>query len=271
MMSMLRGSYLWYVTHKEPFEIFAFTLTFAGIAFALMSISDGRKMIRDLRSVFDHLTTRGLGPYPTYLGEVERLITEARDSVVIACDFPAYGVWSDRGRYSGYLKVLESRKADCVRRSHSFRIQIVTLDGASRARELDGRHPEVGWKEYVKKGSFGRSRRLYEELESCAMPESRAGFLAELAARQDRAIAAELRFAEVRELAGMLPIQFWIADERRAVFVIPGGGEGGDFGFVTEEIGLVQGLLSIWRRYHDGSEVPAALAPASIEAARKRA
>jgi hypothetical protein len=252
MEPMLRASFVWYQAHKEPFELFALALSLFGIIFAVQSIGDGRKMLRDVRSVFDHLTTRGLGPYPTYLNEVERLIGEARDSIFVACDFPGYGVWSDRGRYSGYLKALEDRKADRVRRSQSFKIQIVCLDKDSRQHELEERFPEGSWKEYVKKGGFARSRRLYEELESSAVPETRTAFLADMGARQERAITAELRFADVRELSGMMPVHFWIADEKRAVFVIPGG-EGGDYGFVTEEIGLVQGLLAIFDRYREAA------------------
>src|SRR5438132_7519277 len=146
MESILRASFLWYQTHKEPLEIVALALTFLGIVFAVKSISDGRKMTRDLGTVFDHLTTRGLGPFPTYMAEVERLIAEARDSVTIACDFPGYGVWSDRGRYSAYLKALENRKADRVRRSQGFQIRIVTLDAERRAAELDSRFPEQRWR-----------------------------------------------------------------------------------------------------------------------------
>ena len=272
MISVLRMSLVWYQTHKELFELIALAVAFSGVVFAVRSISDRRKMTRDLRSVFDHLTTRGLGPFPSYMAEVERLIGEARHGLVIACDCPGYGVWADRGRYSAYLKALEERKADRVRCSQAFSVQIVTLDGEGRARELERRFPETEWKEYVKRGGFSRSRRLYQELENCAVPESRQKFLTEMAARQERAIAADLRFAECREVAGMLPIHFWIVDEERAVFVIPGAdGDGGDFGFVTEEVGLVQGLLSIFQRYHAAASVPEALAPAPPERLRKGA
>ena len=93
VLSVLQGWYGWYQTHKEPLELIALLFTFLGMYLAVRSISDGRKMLKDLGSVFDHLTTRGLGPYPSYTDEIERLIGEARSNVIIACDFPGYGVW----------------------------------------------------------------------------------------------------------------------------------------------------------------------------------
>ena len=255
MISIWRAFLPWYQNHKDFFEVAALGASLLGILFALKSVNDGRKMTKDLRAVFDQLTTRALGPYPAYMIEIERLIAEARDGVMIACDFPGYGAWADRGRYSSYLKALENRKADRVRRSQQFSVRLLTLDAASRRRELEQRFPEVGWKDYVKKGGYAHSRRLYEELESCTVPETRTAFLAELAARQERALSAELRFAQCREMNGLLPMHFWIADDKRAVFVIPGGRDGQDFGFVTEDVGLVQGLIAIFERYSEDTHV----------------
>jgi hypothetical protein len=254
-MSLLRTVFTWYQSHKDFFEVTALSASLTGILFALKSVHDGRKMTKDLRAVFDQLTTRALGPYPAYMIEIERLIAEARDGVMIACDFPGYGAWADRGRYSSYLKALENRKADRVRRSQHFSVRLLTLDAASRRRELDQRFPEAAWKDYVKKGGYAHSRRLYEELESCKVPETRSAFLVEMAVRQERALTADLRFAQCREMKGLLPMHFWIADDKRAVFVIPGGRDGQDFGFVTEDVGLVQGLIAIFERYADETQV----------------
>jgi hypothetical protein len=276
-LEVLRVSYIWYQVHKGPFELVALLLSFLGITFAVLSIQDGRKLTRDLRSVFEHLTTREAGTFPSYMSEVEKLISGAREYVVVACDFPGYGAWADRGHYSAYVKALENRKAERVRRSQPLRIEIVTLDAEGRARALEERFPEDRWKEYVRKGGFARSRRMYEELENCHVSEGRTQFLTEMMNRQNRALHADLRFADCHELAGMMPIHFWIADGERAVFAIPGrGGELADHGFVTEEAGLVESLLAIWERYREGATRPALEEVGSIEreddeAPRKRA
>jgi len=52
--------------------------------------------------------------------EVERLISEVREPVFVAAEFPGHGVWADRGRYGAYVKALHDR------------------------------FPESRWKEYVK-------------------------------------------------------------------------------------------------------------------------
>src|SRR4030088_2203642 len=91
----------WYLAHKNAFEMLGLLLAVMGTLFAVLSIRDGQKMTRDLRAVFDHLTTKECGSFPSYMQEVERLIGEARESIYIATDFPAHGVWTDRGGYGG--------------------------------------------------------------------------------------------------------------------------------------------------------------------------
>src|ERR1700694_4239179 len=137
----------WYLLHKTPFELLGLWLAVMGMIFALLSIRDGQKMTRELRSVFDHLTTKEAGPFPVYLAEVERLIADARESIYIATDFPAHGVWSDRGRYGAHVKALENRKAERVRRGHQLDIQLLTLDPESRERLLQERFPDSRWRE----------------------------------------------------------------------------------------------------------------------------
>src|ERR1700694_834191 len=80
LLEVLRTAYQWYMIHKTPFELTGLLLAVAGTAFAVLSIKDDRRLTKDLRAIFDHLTTKGIGAYPTYMPEVERLISEARDS-----------------------------------------------------------------------------------------------------------------------------------------------------------------------------------------------
>ena len=254
LQQYLLEAYQWYLVHRTPFELVGLLLAVIGTMFAVMSIKDGRKLTRDLRAIFDHLTTKEIGAFPTYMAEVERLISEARESVFIATDFPGHGVWTDRGRYGSYVKALENRKADRVRRGHALSVQVLCLDTDARGNALAARFPESRWKEYVKKGTFPRSRRLYEELENCEIAEARPAFLQEMAARQQRALDADLRFADRWEYRGVMPIYLWIIDSEKAVFAIPSFGDQlTEYGFYTEEAGLVQALMSVWARYIEGS------------------
>ncbi len=251
----IRSAWFWYLAHQAPFELMGLLLAVSGTLFAVLSIRDGRKLTKDLRSVFDHLTTKQIGAFPVYMDEVERLISEARESVLIATEFPGHGVWADRGRYGSYVKTLETRKADRVRRGQPLSIQILSLDADARGDALHARFPESRWKEYVRKGTFAHSSRLYEELENCQVAEGRTQFLEEMAARQQRAVDAELRFAHRWEYRGVMPIYLWIIDGEKAVFAIPSFGDQlTEYGFYTEEAGLVQALLSVWARYLEGAK-----------------
>jgi hypothetical protein len=268
LLDFLRTAWRWYGLNKAPFELLGLGLACLGTLFAVLSIKDGQKLTRDLRTVFDHLTTKEAGPFPVYMQEVDRLIAEARESIFIATDFPAHGVWADRGSYGAYVKALENRKADRVRKGHPLNVQLLTLDGAGRERVLEERYPEVRWKEYVKRGGFQKSRRLYEELENTQVAEVREKFLAEMRTRQDRALDADFRFAERWEYAGLMPMYLWIIDGEKAVFAIPSFGDQlTEYGFVTQEAGLVQALLSVWSRYVEAARrVSGAPALTSVKA-----
>src|SRR5438477_52565 len=193
LLDVLRTAYRWYGFNKAPFELLGLSLAVLGTLFAMLSIKDGQKLTKDLRTVFDHLTTREAGPFPAYMKEVDRLIADARESIFIATDFPGHGTWADRGSYGAYVKALENRKADRVRRGHPLNIQLLTLDAAGRERAFEERFPESRWKEYVKRGGFQKNRRLYEELENCEVSEVREKFIAEMRTRQDRALDAGAR------------------------------------------------------------------------------
>jgi hypothetical protein len=102
----------------------------------------------------------------------------------------------------------------------------------------------------VKRGGFQKNRRLYEELENCSISEIREKFLEEMRNRQARALDADFRFAERWEYPGLMPIYLWIVDGEKAVFAIPSFGDQlTEYGFVTQESGLVQALLSVWSHY----------------------
>src|SRR3954466_11468068 len=148
----LLEAYQWYLVHRTPFELLGLLLAVIGTMFAVLSIRDGRKLTKDLRAVFDHLTTKEIGAFPAYTAEVERLISEARESVFIATDFPGHGAWTDRGRYGSFVKALENRKADRVRRGHALSIQVLCLNAEARERALQDRFPDSRWRDYVKKG-----------------------------------------------------------------------------------------------------------------------
>src|SRR5260221_2994613 len=128
LREVLYTAYQWYLIHRTPFELLGLFLAVLGTAFAVASIQDGRKLTRELRAIFDHLTTKEIGAFPAYMVEVERIISEARESIFIATDFPGHGVWSDRGRYGSYVKAIVNPNAQRVRRCHPLSLQVLCLD-----------------------------------------------------------------------------------------------------------------------------------------------
>jgi len=219
--------YDWYLKNRATFDMLGLFLAVLGTLFAVLSIRDGRQLTKELRAVFDHLTTKEIGAFPAYMAEVDRIISDARESVFIATDFPGHGSWRDRGRYGAYVKAIENRKAERVRRGHPLSVQVLCLD----------------------------SRRLYEELENCRVSESRPQFLQQMLERQQRALDSDLRLADRWEYPGLMPMYLWIIDSEKAVFAIPSFGDHmTEYAFYTEEAGLVQALMSVWARYLESAK-----------------
>jgi len=153
------------------------------------------------------------------------------------------------------VKAIENRKAERVRRGHPLSVQVLCLDANGREGALEDRYPDSRWREYVKKGGFQRSRRLYEELENCQVSESRPQFLQQMLERQQRALDSDLRLADRWEYPGLMPMYLWIIDSEKAVFAIPSFGDHmTEYAFYTEEAGLVQALMSVWARYLESAK-----------------
>jgi len=76
-----------------------------------------------------------------------------------------------------------------------------------------------------------------------------------MVARQQRAVDADLRFADRWEYRGVMPVYLWIIDGEKAVFAIPSFGDQlTEYGFYTEDAGLVQALVSVWARYLESAK-----------------
>src|SRR2546422_4859984 len=96
--------YDWYLKNRATFDMLGLFLAVLGTLFAVLSIRDGRQLTKELRAVFDHLTTKEIGAFPAYMAEVDRIISDARESVFIATDFPGQDRKSTRLNSShGYI------------------------------------------------------------------------------------------------------------------------------------------------------------------------
>src|SRR5258708_5242976 len=80
--------------------------------------------------------------FPLYMADVDPNIAEAREPLFLASDFPGHGSWRDRGRYGAYVKAIEIRKADRVRRGHPLSVQVLCLDAEGREKALADRYPD---------------------------------------------------------------------------------------------------------------------------------
>src|SRR5438132_12720548 len=96
--------YDWYLKNRATFDALGLFLAVHGTLFAVLSIRDGRQLTKELRPVFDHLTTEEIGAFPPYIADADRNISDARQSDYIATDFPEHGPGQHHGRQHAYAK-----------------------------------------------------------------------------------------------------------------------------------------------------------------------
>ncbi|MGZ5445138.1 MAG: hypothetical protein ACXW5U_15900 [Thermoanaerobaculia bacterium] len=206
-----------------------------------------RAALSELANVQLALSTRYLGKFPRFLRNIVDEISGAAESVVIFCDFPAYGCFSDPRVALEYRQVLERKAAD------GLRIELTCLDAALRRRYEREQFTEDTWQRWQSDAratsriaEFLRKRRAADGSDL-----SLETFMKELEGI-DESYLRDVFAGHVREMSVDIPMYFWIVDGRSAIFAISAmsdtdGWE--EYGFITADHALIQALQEMRTRY----------------------
>jgi hypothetical protein len=209
-----------------------------------------RQTVTELDSISNTLPTRHIGQFPEYLEHIVTLVTNAKKSVTVLCDFPAYGSFSAPDTFLAYHQALE-RHLNLNR----VVVALTCLTEPSRLnliREQFSKQ-QSNWSDWkFKADSRSKLERFLEHRGRAATVdtltfESFAEFLEDenVRALQDMFAGAHLQTVE-----SYVPVYFWLVDDKEAVFALPSFDRTTETGFYTRDSALIEGFKDVLSRYH---------------------
>jgi hypothetical protein len=199
------------------------------------------------------LPTKHLGVFPDYLRHIVKLLDESTRSILICCDFPAYGSFSNYPEFFRYQQVLEEK----IQQEVPLKIACLTETLRKQAADEEFSKPPEKWEVWreanaVKLKAFLKRNSPRTMLTSL----SKEGFLGLLDDEDKRVLASTFKPVDVIETCSNSPLYLWLIDDNRAIFSIPSHRlRAVEHGFYTQDPDLIEGLRDIADRYM--SETPA--------------
>lgn len=232
-------------------------LALAAIILALVHARHLRKQLDRLEEVRRALPTQYLGKFPEFIDDIVKLVKSAKYEIMIFCDFPGYGVFSNFDAFLIYTHILEQQG------NKDVQIRLACLDTPlRRAKAKDQFAKGREWSKWLKdEEHLERVTKLLKRYHSNTDPTAvTREEIIELLGKEDERVLADTfsAAAEVSLVTVGMPLYFWLVDGSRAIFVIPGFRKKAvEHGYSTQDPHLIEGLLEIRERYLE-SAIPAA-------------
>lgn len=207
-----------------------------------------RTQLDRLDEVRQSLPTQHLSKFPDYLDDIVRHIRLARKEIIICCDYPGYGAFSNYAAFLAYTHALEDRA------SHNVRISLACLDEQQRRiKTVEDFSKNEDWAKWLSDTiNVDRAHHLLARHRSETDPAAvTRDEIVQLLGREDnRVLGDTFATAELTLLGTAVPLYFWLIDGSYAVFAIPSYHERAlEHGFYTQEPRLIEGLLEVRDRY----------------------
>lgn len=226
-----------------------------------IALREGRKQIRALNGVRRRLEaavgnlrgeveTHYIGKFPDFMPDIIDVLRGAEKDVTIFCDLPAYGVVSNPRCFQKYMRAIEERAED---------VPVRMLHLNAQGREVNLRI-QAGdeWSIDGSGVAFAQS--------AGATPDIDRGEFLNLVEREQVKALARFKDADVvtNETDLLMPLYFWIADQKRAVFALTQfDPEAHEAGFVTASPNLIAAMRGIFERYQAAGGASSAKSPTS--------
>lgn len=186
--------------------------------------------------------THYIDVFPKFMPRIIEILTEARVSITIFCDLPAYGVVSSPDDYRKYIELIEKKARDGIP------TQILHLNEDARMMSLEKQF-EDDWAKLREQPSVST---FVEAAGKClGKGDQKACFLG-LVQEQQTETLTDLEEAGVLtvETGLLMPLYFWIADGDHAVFALTEfSSQAHEVGFSTASGKLTEAMEGIFGRY----------------------
>lgn len=235
------------------FDIVSLGLAVVALLVAVVHLVELSHAVSRIETVQEGLSTRYLGEYPVFFPKLVNVIRGAQRNIVIACDFPAYGELSQRQTADDYYYAIKKGRAHA-------NLDVMFLNGPNRQRLLEELFSPNDWSNWEADAS--KTASVAELLRLHARPpnsvHNRTEFLRLLNDVNNEAVR-DVFLNRASEAVSDMPVYFWVADCREAVFAIANPHDGTEHGFFTSDKSLIKGLLDMRSRYNPDPRVLASL------------
>jgi sugar-specific transcriptional regulator TrmB len=255
----------------EPlFSVVGIVVAFFALALGMYHVFEIKQVLSSAKTQLDKLerlerstSTHYVDEFPKFIPKIIDLINETKDTLLVFCDIPAYGNFTDPHNFKAYRRAIEVF-IDRAKENKDFKLELVCLEEKSRLSSYDDVLKEFEtWRE--KSGEnlkrFLSERRGFwfdgHSLSEDALVEKRNlikrdEFKGLLEKANTEMIDGPFSEIDIKEIKGRMPAFFWLSDERNAIFSIPAyKSEHTELGFSTSDKHLINALLAIRDRYVD--------------------
>lgn len=207
------------------------------------------RVTEDLTKVVEALPTQPLYAFPGYVPKIAELIEKANGPIIICCDQPAYGSFSDQAGYRRYALALFAR----ISAGKSVKLYCMNEKGRRRNTELQFTQSDEEWMSFrkEKKPLIESYLHTHPRAPVQTVDELKNNDFIELIVHEDtHALQSVFRDAETvhDKLEKKPPVYFWYADNEM-IFVVSSDHRKTENGFYTRDRSLIHSLLDVTERY----------------------
>ncbi|MDB5262227.1 MAG: hypothetical protein JWQ14_1508 [Adhaeribacter sp.] len=219
------------------------------------------EILSNVRTLLSHqMSTKYLGEFPNFFEQnVVDCIAEARKCVLIACDFPAPGIFSAAEGFEKYIQSLEKVKTE---RGVSIKMLILNQDRRDALNRLLIPDDNEAWNQLItdKSKSFAKNLADFNIRNNAQVstPLELYRLFGQLDIQTIERLTKNI-VDFIYDVDLFIPMYLWIADSKRAIFSIPTFPDESakssekieaSYGFETRNSDLIVALERIWHWYY---------------------
>jgi hypothetical protein len=201
---------------------------------------------RHLKGLVGVVSTRYLSVFPLYLTDISQLTEKAKKSIIIFCDFPAYGEFSNSQAFTDYKFSLERKRRAgvSIELTHLSPARMKETARQQFARDFGhrrhmSRFPHLLKEFYDEYGDVTTNRNDYEEFLNLAVSVN-IGVLQNVFHNHNCVAVTQ-----------HMHIFFWIVDDLEAIFAVASHTEKVlEHGFFTRDPRLIESFKAMRDLYH---------------------
>jgi len=230
-------------TEMKWYDEVSLAVGIIGLAFGIIAWRDAKRSDRRLLQIDDALSTRYLGEFPDFITSIVKLLEGAKREIIILCDVPAYGVFTDPNNWTKYKSVIE-QKLDSGITVSFICVSHERLLGLHEKR-LSVLAPR--WNVWRKENQ-SLLQAIYDRHILSVAPGNctPTDLIDAIAKAHQKALDDVFSRGSVSQIDSVPALYFWVVDGIEAVFSIPNVGQHPtEFGFTTHDPKLLEAFKGI--------------------------